>query len=71
VGHGDAVCALDQEWGAAVAAVDGKPKSRRRSGDVWWSEQERMSEMCVCKHKSKWARSSKMCSGSRRGCGCV
>jgi hypothetical protein len=71
VGRGDAVCALDREWGAAVAAVDGESKSRRRSGDVWWSEQERMSEMCVCKRKSKWARSSRMCSGSRRGCCCA
>jgi hypothetical protein len=71
VGRGDAVCALDREWGATVAAVDGEPKSRRRSGEVWWSEQERMPEMCVCKRKSEWARSSRMCSGSRRGCGCA
>jgi hypothetical protein len=71
VGHGGAICALDRELGAAVAAVDGEPKLRRRSGEVWWSEQERMSEMCVCKRKSKWARSSRMCLGSRRGCGCM
>jgi hypothetical protein len=69
VGRGGAVCALDREWGAAVAAVDGEPKSRRRSGEVWWSEQERMSEMCVCKRKSECARSSRMCSGSKTRCG--
>jgi hypothetical protein len=71
VGHADAICALDREWGAAMAAVDGEPKSRRRSGEVWWSKQERMSEMCVCKRKSEWARGTRMCSGSRRGCGCA
>jgi hypothetical protein len=54
-----------------VAAVDGEPKSRRRSGEVWWLEQERMSEMCVCKRKSECARSSRMCSGSKRRCGCM
>jgi hypothetical protein len=69
VGRGGAVCALDQGWGAAVAAVDGEPKSRRRSGEVWWSEQERMSEMCVCKRKSECARNSRMCSGYKRRCG--
>jgi hypothetical protein len=71
VGHGGAVYALDREWGVVVVAVDGEPKSRRRSGEVWWSEHERMSKMCVCKRKSEWARSSRMCSGSRRGCGCT
>jgi hypothetical protein len=54
-----------------VAAVDGELRPRRRSGEVWWSEQGKMSEMCVCKCKSECARSSRMCSGSRRRCGCV
>jgi hypothetical protein len=33
VGHGDVVCALDKEWGAAAAAVDGGQGWRRESGD--------------------------------------
>jgi hypothetical protein len=68
MGRGGAVCALDRGWGAAVAAVDGEPKPRRRSGEVWWSEQGKVSEMSVCKCKSECARSSRMCSGYRRRC---
>jgi hypothetical protein len=71
MGRGGAVCALDRGWGAAVAAVDGEPKPRRRSGEVWWLEQGKVSEMSVCKCKSECARSSRMCSGYRRRCGCV
>jgi hypothetical protein len=41
VGHGDAVGALDQGWGAVVGAADGEPKLRMMSGEVWWSEQEK------------------------------
>jgi hypothetical protein len=33
VGRGDVVCALDREWGAAPAAVDGGQGWRRESGD--------------------------------------
>jgi hypothetical protein len=48
---------------------DGGQEARRRSGERWWSEQAKTSEMCVCKHKSECARSSTRCSGSgiRRG----
>jgi hypothetical protein len=49
-----------------VAAADGEPEARRRSGEVWWSEQERISEKCVCKRKSECARSFRRCSGSQR-----
>jgi hypothetical protein len=70
VGCGGAVCALDPGWGAAVTAIDGELKPRRRSGGVWWSEQGKVSEMCVCKCKSKCVRSSRRCLVSRR-CGCV
>jgi hypothetical protein len=46
--------------------------ARRRGGgsdEGRWLEQEKLSEMSVCKCKSECARSSRMCSGSRRRCG--
>jgi hypothetical protein len=65
VGHGGAVGALDWGWGAAVGAADGEPKPWMMSGEVWWSEQEKLSENSVCKRKSRHARSSRRCSESR------
>jgi hypothetical protein len=53
------------------AAVNGEQKPRRRSGEVWWSEQGKMSEISVCKCKSEGARSSRMCPGSRTRCDCT
>jgi hypothetical protein len=38
-------------------ADDGGQEARRRSGERWWSEQERTSEMCVWKRKTECARS--------------
>jgi hypothetical protein len=52
-------------------ADDVEPEPRRRSGEGWWSEQGKMSEISVCKHKSECARGSRMCPGSRRRCGCA
>jgi hypothetical protein len=46
--------------------------ARRRdggSGEGRWLEQEKLSEMSVCKCNSECARSSRMCSGSQRRCG--
>jgi hypothetical protein len=48
VGHGDALVALDWSPGVAWVADDGGQEMRRRSGEGRWSEQEKMSKMCVC-----------------------
>jgi hypothetical protein len=65
MGHDGAVGTLDRGWGAAVGAADGEPKPRMMSGEVWWSEQEKLSENSVCKCKSRHTRSSMRCSESR------
>jgi hypothetical protein len=66
VGGGGASRALDWGWEAAAVAVDGEQKLRRRSGEVESSGKREVRKMGVCKCKSKFTRSSRMCSGSRR-----
>jgi hypothetical protein len=66
VGCCGAVRALDRVWEAAAVAVDGEQELRRRSGKVESSGKREVSKMGVCKCKSKFTRSSRMCSGSRR-----
>jgi hypothetical protein len=36
-----------------VGAADGEPMPRMMFGEVWWSEQEKLSENSVCKCKSR------------------
>jgi hypothetical protein len=58
--------ALDRGWEAAATAVDGEQELQRRSGEVESSGKREVSKMGVCKCKSKFTRSSRTCSGSRR-----
>jgi hypothetical protein len=51
----------ERRWGLSTV----RQEARRWSGERWWSEQERLSEMCVCKRESECARSFRGCSGSR------
>jgi hypothetical protein len=71
VGGRGASRALDRGWEAAAAAVDGEPKLRRRSGEVESLGRRKVGKMGVCKCKSKFTRSSRTCSRSRRRHGCV
>jgi hypothetical protein len=54
-----------------VAAVDDEQELRWRSGEVESSGKREVSKMGVCKCKSKFTRSSRTCSGSRRRLGRV
>jgi hypothetical protein len=47
-GSRDALVALDWSPRVAWVADDGGQETRRRSGEGRWSEQEKMSKMCVC-----------------------
>jgi hypothetical protein len=58
--------ALDRGWEAAAAAVNSEQELRRRSGEVESSGKREVSKIGVCKCKSKFTRSSRTCSGSRR-----
>jgi hypothetical protein len=66
VGGGGASRALDWGWEAVEAAVNGKQELRRRSGEVESLGKRLVSKMGACKCKSKFTRSSRTCSGSRR-----
>jgi hypothetical protein len=43
---------MDRGWEAAEAAVDGEPRQRRGSGEVWSSGKRKAAEMHVCERKS-------------------
>jgi hypothetical protein len=66
VGHGGAARALDRGWKAAEAAVDGKPRLRRGSGEVGCSGKGKAVEMQACESKSGFVGSSRTCLRSRR-----
>jgi hypothetical protein len=67
VGRGGARGALDWGWEAAVAAVDGEQKLRRRSGEARWSGMEMAVKMWVREHKRKCIGSSRMHFKLKRG----
>jgi hypothetical protein len=52
----------ERRWGLSTV----REEAQRRSGERWWSEQERSSEICVCQRESECARSFRGYSGSRR-----
>jgi hypothetical protein len=66
VGGGGASRALDRGWEVAAAAVNGEPRLRWGSGEVESSGRRKVGKICVCKCKSEFTRSSRICSGSRR-----
>jgi hypothetical protein len=53
VGRGNAADALDRGPELTVVAIDDDQGRRRRSGEGRWSEQEKLSEMEVCKCKGE------------------
>jgi hypothetical protein len=66
VGRGDAARAMDRGWEAAEAAVDGEPRQRRGSGEVWSSGKRKAVEMHVCERKSEYGGSSRTYFKSRK-----
>jgi hypothetical protein len=62
----DAAGVLDQGWGAVAAAVDGEPRQRRGSGEVWSSEKRKAVETQVREGKSEFVGSSRTCFKSRK-----
>jgi hypothetical protein len=66
VGGGDAAAVLDRGWEAAAAAVDGEPRQRRCSGEVWSSGERKALEMHARDGKSEFVGSSRTCFRSRR-----
>jgi hypothetical protein len=71
VGGGGAARALDRGWEAAVVAVDGEPRQRRGSDEVWSSGKRKAVEMEVRECKSEFVESSGTCFRSKRGHGRV
>jgi hypothetical protein len=66
VGCGGAARALDRGWEAAAAAVDGEPRQRRDSGEVWSSGERKAVEMQARDGKIEFVGSSRTCLRSRK-----
>jgi hypothetical protein len=66
VSCGGAARALDRGWEAAAAAVDGEPRQRGGSGEVWRSGERKTVEMQARDGKSEFVGSSRTCFKSRR-----
>jgi hypothetical protein len=66
VGGGGAAGALDRGWEAVGAAVDGEPRQRRGSGEVWSSGKRKAVEIQVRECKSESVGNSRMCFKSRK-----
>jgi hypothetical protein len=66
VGCRGAARVLDRGWEAAAATIDGEPRLWWRSGAVESSGRRKVGKMGMCKCKSKFTRSSRTCSRSRR-----
>jgi hypothetical protein len=66
VGDRGSAGALDRGWEAAEAAVDGEPRQRRGSGEVWSSGKRKAVEMQVRECKSEAVGNSRMCFKSRK-----
>jgi hypothetical protein len=71
VGHGGALVTLDRGSEVVWAAVDSGQEWRRKSGKGCGSGKKMVAGMRSREGKKECVSSSRMCSGSRRRCGCM